>query len=62
MMFDIDEVKEDLFHILNYHASTLKRLLLGRNKVTNEFMRDLCHAIKDFNQIEEIDLTHLKEA
>lgn len=25
-------------------------------------MKDMCNAIQDFNVIEEIDLTHLKEA
>jgi len=49
LMFDLDDVKEDLFHILSLHATTLKTLLLGRNKVSNEFMKDLCNAIKDYN-------------
>lgn len=62
LAFDIDEVKDKLFDILRMHHRTLKTLLLGRNKVSNQFMKDLCNAIKELNTIEEIDLTHLKEA
>ena len=36
--------------------------MLGRNKISNQFMKDLCNAIKELNTIEEIDLTNLKEA
>ncbi|CDW87598.1 UNKNOWN [Stylonychia lemnae] len=62
LQFDLDEVKEDVFQILRHHAATLKKLYIGRNKVSNDFMRELCNAIKEFNIIEEIELTHLKEA
>jgi Ran GTPase-activating protein (RanGAP) involved in mRNA processing and transport len=44
------------------HNRSLRTLLLGRNKISNAFMKELCNAIKEMNNIEEIDLTHLKEA
>jgi len=61
LSFDIEEVKEEFFQIIRTHYKTLKTLLLGRNKISNAFMKDMCNSIKELNNIELIDLTHLKE-
>ena len=60
--FEIEDVKDELFQIIRIHHRTLHNLLLGRNKISNAFMREMCNAIKEMNEIHEIDLTHLKEA
>lgn len=62
LSFDLEEVKDDFFGILRNHNASLKHLLLGRNKISNALMEEMCNEIKELNVIETLDLTHLKEA
>lgn len=43
------------------HGSTLKHLHLGRNRISNVFIAEMCAETKEFSNIETIDLIHLKE-
>ena len=61
--FDLEDVKKELIEILHVHADSLRKLCLGRNRITVEFLQHLCANLHGcFNQLELIDLTHLKEA
>ena len=60
--FDLDDVKEEFFQILRTHSDTLTHLYIGRNKVSNAFMKEMCENITEVNNLDTLDLTHVKEA
>lgn len=64
--FDLEEVKREFMVIMEVHADSLKHLWLGRNKVNNDFIRDICYTltkVSNFTQVlESISLKHMKEA
>lgn len=62
LQFELEEVKEDFFQILRTHSDSLTHLCLGRNKVSNALMKEICNEIREGNRIETLDLTHMKEA
>ena len=60
--FDLEENKEVLLGALKIHSGSLTKLSFAKNKVTNSFMTYICDGLAQMNNIEMIDLKHLKEA
>ena len=57
--FNLENVKEEFFSILRQHSATLKNLYIGRNYLSNNFIKEMCNEIKEDCRIETLDLTHL---
>jgi len=62
LSFDIEDVKSEYLDILRIHSDSLRRLSLARNKVSNQFLKDICSVLAgSLPSLEYFDLRHLKE-
>ena len=62
LSFDIEEVKQEFLEILYVHSDSLRNISLGRNRVSNQFMKEICSSLKEgLAGLENLNLLHLKE-
>ena len=60
-IFDLEPNKELILDIMKNHAATLRHVSFSKNKVSNEMLRYLCESLAELNNIEQVDLMHLKD-